>query len=224
MKLKEIFDQLTYGELSQISWGGGEQGVLDDANWDRALAHINLGLVALYKRFALKESTVEVPLVANQTAYSLAVLAPDLLKIERVYTDADIELELNNRANSYSLITPSTTVLQVPKAMVDGSTELPEALQTALLKVAYRASHPQIVQGYYIDPELVDVELPYSHLQALLYFVASRVNNPIGMSNEFHAGNSYAAKYEMECQRLDTENLQIDQGSQSDRLVRNGWA
>ena len=35
MNLQEIFDQLTYGELSQLSIGGGEVGVISVANYPR---------------------------------------------------------------------------------------------------------------------------------------------------------------------------------------------
>jgi len=67
------------------------------------------------------------------------------------------------------------------------------------------------------------VQLPDSHLEALLFFVASRVNNPIGMTNEFNAGNSYAAKFEAACQALEEQGLQVDQDSQNTRLHRGGW-
>ena len=67
------------------------------------------------------------------------------------------------------------------------------------------------------------MELPDAYLEALLYFVASRINNPIGMTNEFHAGNSYAAKYEQECARLEMLNLEVDQGYQNTRLRAGGW-
>ena len=68
-----------------------------------------------------------------------------------------------------------------------------------------------------------EIELPYSHLEALLYFIASRVHNPIGMANEFHAGNSWAAKYEHECVRLEQLNLRVDQGEDNTNFCRNGW-
>ena len=53
MKLKEVFDQLTYGELSQLSIGGQAQGEITEENYARVVAHVNLGLSAIYKRFHL---------------------------------------------------------------------------------------------------------------------------------------------------------------------------
>lgn len=42
MNLKEIFDQLTYGELSQISIGGGAAGQIRPEDYAKLVAHTNL--------------------------------------------------------------------------------------------------------------------------------------------------------------------------------------
>jgi len=47
--------------------------------------------------------------------------------------------------------------------------------------------------------------------------------NPIGMTNEFHAGNSYYAKYEHEVNRLKIENLEIDNIGYDDRFNQKGF-
>ena len=73
------------------------------------------------------------------------------------------------------------------------------------------------------NPETIELELPESHLEALLLFVASRANTPLGMVNEFNAGNNYASKFEMECARLEQFNMQIDHSTSNHRLIRNGW-
>lgn len=246
MKLAEIFSQLTYGELSQISLGGGELGAIDESNYDRVLSHINLGLTALYKRFPLKQGRLTIALQQGRFTYPLnsayavsntksreAVryildstdkFADDIHKVDAVFTDYGYEMGLNDEANQYSLFTPSAHVLRVPVDIVVSSPDLPESLKTSQLEVVYRANHPRISQDVGLfDPETYEVELPYSHLEPLLLFVASRINNPIGMTNEFHAGNSYAAKYEQACQQLEQFNLRVDQGSQNTRMVRNGW-
>lgn len=57
----------------------------------------------------------------------------------------------------------------------------------------------------------------------LLYYVASRVHNSIGMTGEFNAGNNYSAKYEMSCQQLEQMNLRVDQDSQNSKLQRGSW-
>lgn len=247
MKLKEIFDQLTHGELSQLSIGGAANGGIAVENYPKVLSHINLGLTALYKRFPLKEGRVEVELQTGRTTYPInanyavnnrrsreavryikdsadAPFRDGIHKIERVYTSLGFEMGLNDESDPYSVFTPSATVLRVPAVVVAGSVDLPDELKTETLEVVYRANHPPIVQGIGLfEPDRVEVELPYSHLEPLLLFVASRVYTPTSMTNETNMGNTYYSKYEASCQQLETTNLRVDQGSQNTRLARNGW-
>jgi len=247
MKLKEIFEQLTYGELSQLSLGGGEMGGITEANYPKILAHINLGLTTLYTRFPLKESSIALQLKPHLVRYTLSnrfavsnarsqeldkyildtsawPFADDLIKIDKVITDAGHDMHLNNSADKYSAHTPSFNVLVVPEDMVTNASDLPDWLKTNQLAVVYRANHPKIVQSMtYFDPERVEVQLPDSYLELLLLFIASRVHNPIGMTNEFHAGNSYSAKFEQACQQRETYGIRVDKDSQNTRLERNGW-
>lgn len=247
MKLNEIFNQLTYGELSQLSIGGGEMGAISPANYERLLAHINLGLTALYKRFQLKEGKLTLELQPTRLSYPLvskyaetsrtsretvryikdsstAPFKDDLLKIKRVVAESGFEFTLNNLSDAYSMMTPTSTTLVVPQDIVVPPVEMEEDLKTSTLDVFYQANHPILVtDDGDLEPELVEVELPYTHFEPLLYFVAARLHTPVGMTNETNMGNTYYQKYEMACQELETKNLTVDQGSQSDRLVRNGW-
>lgn len=238
MKLSEIFSQLAYGELSQLGLvNAAGDGIATDKQ-GQLVSHVNMGLLTLYKRFLLKEGSVTIRLVTGRSTYPLNTeedtifiensdspeFLDDIYKIERVYTDKGIEMGLNDESEQYSCSTPSMSVLSVPYAVVNKAADLPSKWITDTLKVVYRANHPKIVYtntGF--KPSNINVELPYSHLEPLLFYVASRVNNPIGMTNEFHAGNSYYAKYEKACQELEVHNIRIDQGSQNTRLVSNGW-
>jgi hypothetical protein len=247
MKLKEVFDQLTYGELSQLAIGGSEMGAINAANYDRILAHINLGLTALYKRFQLKEGQLIVELQANRLLYPLnskfavssrtsrepvryikdSTAAPfkdDLLKIKRAYGTSGFEFKLNDLSDPFSLMTPTSTSLSIPQDIVVPPIELEDDLRTTTLKIVYQANHPKLVtDDGDLEPELVDLELPDTHLEPLLLFVAARLHTPAGMTNETNMGNTYYAKYEAACVELEMKNLTVDQGSQNDRLSRNGW-
>lgn len=248
MNLQEVFDQLTYGELSQLSIGGGEAGVIDETNYPRVLAHINLGLTALYKRFNLKEGRVILQLDPLITTYSItkthavmntrsqdpdkylldtsnSLFLDDVLKIERVLTDLGEDLALNDSVDEYSVMTPSATSLRVPVDIVTQVTDLPDWLKTVNLELVYRANHPKIaVTLGYFSPSRVDLQLPDSHLEALLMFVASRAMTPLGTGQfEGLAGNNFFSKYEKACQDLEFKNLQVDQGGQNTRLTKGGW-
>jgi len=246
MKLAEIFAQLAYGELSQLNLGQHTDGVPPTQHHAQLVAHINLALTALHKRFLLREGRLTLELQAGRTTYPLvataAVSYPGsrgvryildskaepfqdyILKVERVYTDQDYELGLNDECDAYACHTPSFNVLRVAQAVVDQGLNLPENYRTDTLSVVYRANHPTVViePGDFF-PDEIEIGLPYSHMEPLLYFVASRVNNPVGMVNEFHAGNSWYAKYEQACRELEGKGYQIDQGGTNTRLERNGW-
>jgi hypothetical protein len=248
MKLAEVFSQLTSGELSQISIGSGPNGEITESNYRAVMTHVNLGLTMLYKRFNLKEGRLLLQLQDDQVMYILksayavngkrttqpvryiidttdAPFQDDILKVERVLTDAGYSLNLNDYTDQYSVMTPSDNVLRVPAEMVGPIALAPDYLKTSQLTLVYRANHPFIdTEVGSFDPENRDIELPYAYLPALLLFVASRVNNPIGVSGQYHAGDSYAAKFEQECRQLEAQNLEIDDVGTNTRAERNGWA
>jgi len=247
MNLKEVFDQLTFGELAHLGVGGLEAGGVDPKNYDRLVAHVNLALSTLYRRFHLKEGRIALELVAGRYNYPLKSIfavsslgsaeavrfikdtltepfLDDIYKVARVCGDTGYEFPLNDVESGWSVFTPTAAVLKVPALVVDQSLDVPEAIRTTGLEVVYRANHPKLeAEGKYLDPEDVELELPYSHMDALLLFVASRIHTPTGMTNEANLGNIYAARYEQECQRLEQLNLQVDQGSQPDRITAKGW-
>lgn len=248
MKLSTIFEQLTYGEFSQLALGGLESGGIAEDKYRQVASNVVLALTALYTRFNLKTGQLTLALQPDQVQYALqskyavnglrstepvryildTVNQPfgdDILKVEKVVVaDTDFEMELNKTMELYACSTPAMDTIQVPKDMVTVGAELPDWLKTSTLTVMYRANHPAIMPRVgYFDPERVNIELPNTHLQALLLFVAWRVHTPAGMSNEFVAGNNYYARYEAECQLLNNNGIQIDKGTETTRFRRNGW-
>lgn len=247
MKLIDVLTQLTMGELSQISIGGGAAGQIDPSNYAKVVPHINLGLTTLYTRFPLKEGRLMLNLVPGKQTYlvdyrfaqsNLSSQEPvkyiadtisdpylgDLLKIEEVITDTGWGIVLNDRQDMYSALTPSFNTLRLPSAMLSGNLDIPKALQTSTLELVYRANHYKLGgEDADFDPEDDEVELPEAYLPALLLFVASRAHNPIGMTGEFNAGNNYAAKFEMACKQLEIANPGVDQGSGNYKLEGRGF-
>lgn len=240
MKLSTIFTQLTHGELSQISIGGSEVGVISPNSYVQMYAHVDLALTALYKRFYLKEGRITIQLQPDTLYYALhsdyavsnatslkpvkyivdSIGSPfkdDILKVERAIVSGYGEVTMNQDGDAYSVFTPTSSAIRVTQEMIDG--QHPESLE-----LVYRANHPLISNGMVTaDPDSIEIELPYTHLEPLLLFIASRIHNPIGVTNEFNAGNNYAAKYEAACRQLEVTNLQVDQGSQYSRLSNKGW-
>lgn len=103
---------------------------------------------------------------------------------------------------------------------------LPAQLPLQQLRVVYRANHPKIVKEVgYFNLEEVTFELPETHLEALLYYVASRMLKPGGLSGNtvFHEGNNYWQKFEAACQALEDKDYRNLESEQNYRLLRNGW-
>lgn len=236
MKLSKILEQLCHGEFRMLSLGNGDQGQIAEKDYPLVVSHVNLALTALFTRFNLREGRVLLRPVPNQAVYVLdndyamhnikskadiryLIDTPfekfdedTVIKVEKVLDQEGNDLMLNVVGEPASFTTPSIKTIRIPKDWVEDVT------------LVYRQNHPQIVvpEGYF-DPNRVEVELPYTHLEALLYFVASRVHNPIGLQAEFHMGNSYMGKYEQACARLEATNVQADQGVLNDRFHRGGW-
>ena len=224
MFLQEVFDLLRNGELSQLSIGGYEAGFISRANQEKVIPHINLGLSAIYQRFPLKEIRVSFNLVPNSYRYTLKV--DDINKIERVFTDSDYELTLNNEIDPYTIRTPSLKTLVVPSDIVNTVTTLPDELVTSAIEVIYRASHPKLIaEDPDLDPDELQLELPYTHLQALILFVAARMHTPAG-SGQFEGiiGNMYYQRYEAAMQELEGLNPQVELTAKNARLHQKGWA
>lgn len=203
--------------------------------------HIILGLQALYRRFHLADDVLQLKLVPGQHLYELSP-APErgqILKIDAVHVplarqirEADQwscsrELGLNTRFDERAVTTPRFDKLLVPTQLL-GELFSPEChdpvAQPPTLTVHYRAHHPRITLSDAVhSPSSVLIELPAAYIQALLFFVASRVMNPVGMVDEFHAGNTYAAKFEQECQMLEAHNLDIDDAGHRGRFDAQGF-
>lgn len=247
MTLEEIYNQLAYGELRMLNIGEvGSDGLLLSENYNKLLPHVNAGLTALHKRFLIRQGSLEVELQTERYDYHLSSVhaqsnirsraekyildsehAPfkdDLIKIERILLNTGFEPALNDYSDPYSFNMSSLRTVQVPKRIVDQDPHLPEALKTQTFTVLYRADHPKLTEDDGADfPEDMEVDLPDSYLEPLLYYIASRLHNPTGLVNEFHMGNSYYAKYEASCREIENLGLYVNHQGQDDRVRRNGW-
>lgn len=219
MKLKEIFDQLTYGELSQLGLGGGTIGEVDEDDHGKVATLINLGLVELHKRFLIREGEVSVPVVADQRTYVLT--EDDLYKIEQVYLDDDSELGLNDPSDDYTARTTGYRTLVVPERVVTAGGEY----WSDTLRVVYRTGPTLLTASDWSTPETCEVDLPYMFLEALLYYVASRATNATGFSsgNGFHEGNNYFGKFEASCALLEAQAFQLEKGATNTKLEQAGF-
>ncbi len=239
MTVDDVFKALQYGELSQLHIGEVQccDGI-PECHRPKIINHIQLGLDALYRRFRLRENRVTLQLIDCQRSYYIHedfLVTPEnmedrthyikgasgyfdnsLIKIERIENHLGEDLPLNEHSNICSFRTPHYNNLVVPENIKD--------LTKKFVTVIYRAGHPRIdeVMGT-VTPDRVELLLPPTHMEALLFFVGSRIHNPTGIGQEFNAGSIYYAKYENACNELLSQNFEIDDLDTNDKIICRGF-
>ena len=235
--LREIMDNLTYGELSHVSIGGGAMGFIDDKDFPKIVSCLNGALTALHKRFLLRTGEVFIQQYADIQTYYLrpeyAVSDETLGKTKYLLDSVDepfpknvFKIEQFINADGYALILNDSSISIVRTVSVNGvviqdspiytpnfdtlvMTPDPEALQ--IVKVQYRADHPRIKVTTGFDPDLIELHIPTSILDAISLGVATRIYSPLtGGDGDKSAAAAFSYQYELECKRLEAENIAID--------------
>lgn len=234
MTLKDIFDHLAYGELAGYFLGtiDEETGTLTEDNQLKMVSHINAGLAALYTRFTLRKESVRIELSDERTRYplrkefamssgkpdafinDLAVpLDHDVLAIQSIYDDKGKPVPINALDSPCSVLTPTPLTMEVP-----------EALKSEFLTVRYKAGPKRLDEFDMMgDPSFTEIALPFVYLEALGYYIASRVLNPTGMQQEMTQGTNYSLKYEAACMLLEQTGMHVQEDTYHPRACRNGW-
>lgn len=222
MKLSEIFEQLTYGELFQFSMGGSEGQEIRPENYRRVLSHVNLGLTELHKRFWLRSGQIMVQMYDHISIYQLDerfaqtnTLSTELykyimdsvyepfknsayLKTEEIYDENGCKLCLNDlNEQGCSFYTPTYNSIQVP---------LP--YDQSAFSVHYRGNHPTIPYTDGMDPETIEVELPIGLLESLLLFVGGRAQSSSAGDGRQEAMN-WMQQFDQSCARAEGLGLEI---------------
>lgn len=234
MLLSDVFDQLTVGELSQLSLSGIDDIGISACNYAKVIPHIQLGLTEIYKRFPVKMQEVIVQqydhiqnyelhtrfAVTNtesteQTKYiedsQFAPFINNVLRIEAIHDEDGKELYLNDSEEYWAVHTSAYNVIQVP---------LPE--QENAMSVIYRADHDRIpIIG--VDPYITEVHIPPGLLEALLFYVAGRVYSNLNSDGTSTEGNNFIMKFESSCRKAEELNLINIDNTANKKLDKNGW-
>lgn len=214
MTVEELFRQLSFGELSNLSIGSEGAGSIATTHHNRLIHYANQSLYRLYSRFVLKEKDLALTPIEGRTLYPIKLRyaqsnpAPiagdpvfildaanpfqgDLIKILAVYAEGPVEFYLNDIDVEESLFTPQPDVLQIPRPKLG-----------QVLAVVYQAKHPKLPE----DDLTSEIELPEVLHGALLAHIAHQVfSNMNGQENAAKSAD-HLARYEMVC----TEVLERD--------------
>lgn len=246
MFLTELFDQLTYGELSQFEFtGSDEEGITVD-DYKRIVPHINMALTELHKRFLIREEEVTIRCYDHIETYILdskyaasnyeslepykyihdSVFEPfvdNVLKIEKVFNEDGQELHLNE-TDPYII---QTETLQTSKKAWSINTpnfntiQIPYPMVENQILVEYRANHEKIlVKG--LNPDTQEIKIPSHMLEALLLYIAGRAYSSLG-GESAQEGMAYMARFEASCKNIETLNLVNKENATNQKLEVNGW-
>jgi len=234
MKLSEIFEYLSYGELSQLAIGSADDGGIQARDYPKVISYVNLAMIEIYKRFSLREKQVLITLDDSITEYILnddyavsnvdsvepikyitdTISSPftnDVLMIVRIVDADGDEFPLNSIDDELSLFTPNPTTV---------SMSYPEDETT--MTITYRA-YPDKIALTTATPETIEVALPEQLLEALLSYVAHRAYSSMNNS-EATEGTTYYSKFLAAIRTVKETGGILKTYTDNSRLDDNGWA
>lgn len=218
MNLASIFQQLSYGHLSELAIGGTGSGSIPVAHIPKLTHRVDQALVALYTRFPLRIRALEIETVDGLFQYPLRVrhaqtsgivepvkfikdslanqFTGDVLKVHAIYDrqDKDRELPLNRRNDELSWFTSTFDTLQMGYPVTGNR-----------YSVEYRARHDALEINP-ADPAAVEVAIPTELVPALLAHVAGNVYGGMSMEGATAKGQALLAEFENQCSMHEATN------------------
>ena len=230
MFLSEIFDNLTHGELAQVSLSGGKNKGIQEADYPKIIGFVNLAMIELYKKFPIKLGTMDVQLYADITRYLLRYdyalsntggaepvkyildsasdpFTQDVLHIERISNLDLVDIPVNKLNNTLSVFTPEYDIFTIAE---------PDA--TDIYTIEYRAA-PEKIDQFTTDPYTAYVNLPDQMMEAMLSYVAHRAFSALPTPEPSNSASFYT-KFLAACRniqelglinKMETENTRLDE-------------
>ena len=233
MKLSELFQKLSYGELSNLSLSGEGSGTIIEASQPRIVLLINDALKDIFSRFNLNERTTAIQSIEWKSFYPLrkefAVQDPtvglkyildtpynkftdDLVKILSVTNEVGATLPMNDLEQWASVFTPKHDTLQLTHPGSD-----------QMFAVTYQALHPEILatgEGF-LDQE---IRIPTILETALRMKVALPIFSSMSGQEYSVKSQQLEAAYESRLVEVKQENLISDSVVPTNvKLMRRGF-
>lgn len=237
MKILELFQRLSYGELSNLALANDGAGSIQDASHAKLIHYTNEALLRLHSRFILEEASLFIEQVGSITSYPLLPqyaasnvasaetykfikdtigdpFLNDVIKILRISDESGFIFPLNDDEDPNSLFTPRPNVLQIP---------LPQ--NTVTLVVYYQARHKLLnaaLTGVNLTNQTFDI--PFTLEGALQNYIAHLVYSHMNGQENLLKSQEYGAKYETICagiEKMDLVNQSI--ATTNTRFDLGGW-
>jgi hypothetical protein len=233
MNVSQLFTQLSYGELSNLSMAMNGAGTIQEQDQPKIITYANEGLIRLYSRFNLREKDVLIEMIEHITNYHLISrfaetkydpdvepfpyikdlpnepFCDDVIKVLSVYDTLGRELPLNDAEHCESLFTPQANVLQVPKP-----------IEGVALGVHYQAKHPPLSEQRAED----EILLPEVLHGALTAFIAYKVYSHMNTQESAARGQEHFTMYTAIVQSVaDSDTASTSVSTTNSRFQKRGW-
>lgn len=193
MKLSYILEMLASAELSNLHLVDADLLNIKPEKMPIVLRSINSGLNDLHTRFLIAKNIVEIPVIAGENTYE--IIADDFIELLNVYID-DIPMVSNSH---FTLLNVNRFRLKEKLGIL------------STLRVEYKAKHRVLTE---VDLAMdANVNLPDSHLNALLYFVASKLYTSAvnQMDGDLNEGAAYMRKFMDEVSLLENQGIDVEE-------------
>lgn len=257
MNLKEVLENLAASEIFTFDLVDlrDEPPQIENDKLKRLIILINLGLTDLYRRFTIKEEVLDLKVTSDIKRYKLIASnavsdqysetsyildsVEDPFKgtvqaILRLYSPYGRQLSLNSESTTIQAIsgvythdqtTATNHLISTPTFNELLFRDIPAE---GVYQVVYKGGTPRLATAEsWGTIEDVEVDLPVMYLNALCYFVASKMYNPLGaisiQQSNFHEGNNWRAMYEEECTKLKNDLAGVNSYSEVSNFTRGGW-
>ena len=195
MRLSDIFDALGSGELANLHLVENNSIIPDKL--PIVLNAINLALTDLHTKFLLKRELVKINIEPTIDTYKI--------------TNGDFIEVLNSDMNGiqYSLLNPNTLYVKADKPTV--------------VTIEYKASHRKLTEEDILEDS--EVNLPLSYLNALLYFIGSRMYVSVvnQLDGDLNESARYASMYQAELLTLTNQGIDVDHLNNNDWFYERGF-
>lgn len=233
MKVRDILEQLAYGELANTSIGGDDLSPITSPDkYRQIIPAINSALGALYSRFELGFNNILLEQVGHIGTYHLKTryaessgsaeefkylkdslsnpFEEDVIRIDRIIDSCSDPVFINNESFCTSVFLPTYDSIEFP-TVEDG----------AVLNVIYQAAHKRLdIEG--VSALEQEVTIPEHFMEALLAYVAHRIyKNRKSLAGESQSNNYYSI-YQSECARLENKTP-VNLISKEIATIDSGW-
>ena len=188
MLVSDVINFAVSGELKQLRLSYVDVSDADQlTNEATLIGFINLGLIEIYKRFALKKVTTQLTSVVDGASY---VQGDDFLYLHYACgaDEAETEIPINNEFATMSIFENEPYVLSIVKDD-DLHSDITE------VNITYVAT-PTLLTA-----TTDTVPLKYQYIEPLLQFIAYRAHSSL-IATEGTDNSTYYRRFEASCKRL----------------------